>query len=342
MKTEIVDSLNFALSLLRIHGKLIAVLNNESKKMAVSPIDVSFVMTVYNKEYYLPSVLNALLNQSGLKNPEFIFVDDLSTDKSVEIIREMTKDVPNVKIIDNKENRGISVRINQGIAEAQGEYTRMLDSDDIFPLDSTAKMLELAKKHQADMVYGCFTKTGKEPQALENEYLSPFKYRYNSNALQGVLTGRFTRMGQLIRTSVLQKAQGADERVFIQDESIPLRCAVHALGIIKMDANVVLVPKELGNFSGNKIQLDNDRFLAYYYLIADNPQLPLWAMKLLNKRAVSAYWKYFKKTRKFPYLSQTFLLYLQNKILPQAPQQSVLKKMRDEFLSLKNVRRIKA
>ena len=49
-------------------------------------IDVSFVMTVYNKEYYLPAVLKALLNQDGLENPEFIFVDDLSTDKSVEII----------------------------------------------------------------------------------------------------------------------------------------------------------------------------------------------------------------------------------------------------------------
>lgn len=35
-------------------------------------IDVSFVMTVYNKEYYLPSVIRALLNQTGLKNPEYI------------------------------------------------------------------------------------------------------------------------------------------------------------------------------------------------------------------------------------------------------------------------------
>lgn len=298
-------------------------------------------MTVYNKEYYLPSVIKALLNQTGLKNPEYIFVDDLSSDRSVEIIREMTQNIPNVKIIANKENRGISVRINQGIFEAQGEYTRMLDSDDIFPLDSTEKMLDLARKHKADMVYGCFTKTGKEPQELEQEYLPEFKYKYNSNALQMILTGRFTRMGQLIRTSVLKAAHGADERVFIQDETIPLRSAVHALGAIKMDANVVLVPKELGNFSGNKIQLDNDRFLAYCYMITDNPQLPAWAMKLLYKRAVSAYWKYYKKTRFAPCFSRVFALYLRSKLLPQSPDLKLLKKMRDEFLSLTNVRRIK-
>lgn len=82
----------------------------------MSDIDVSFVMTVYNKERYLPSVLKALLNQTGLKNPEFIFCDDVSKDRSVEIIEEMTKGIPNVKIFKNTENRGISVRINQGIA----------------------------------------------------------------------------------------------------------------------------------------------------------------------------------------------------------------------------------
>lgn len=122
-----------------------------------------------------------------------------------------------------------------------------------------------------------------------------FSYSYNENALLGVLTGRFTRMGQLIRTDVLQKAGGADERVFIQDESIPLRTAIYARGIVKIDDNVVLVPKEIGNFSGNKIQLDNDRFMAYCYAILDNPSLSEDALKLMYLRAVSAYWKYVKK-----------------------------------------------
>lgn len=306
-----------------------------------SKIDVSFVMTVYNKEYYLPSVLKALLNQSGLKNPEFIFVDDLSSDRSVEIIREMTAGIPNVKIIANQENRGISVRINQGIKEAAGEYTRMMDSDDIFPLDSTEQMLKLAREHQADMVYGCFTKTGKEPQELEAEKLGQYQYNYYPDALKAVLTGRYTRMGQLIKTDVLQKSGGADERVFIQDESIPLRSAMLAKGIIKMDANVVLVPKELGNFSGNKIQLDNDRFMAYCYAIQNNPKLPAWALKLMYQRAVSAYWKYIKKTAAMPYMHKIFPVYLRNQISPQLPDLKYLKKMQEVFLSLPNIRRIK-
>lgn len=304
-------------------------------------IDVSFVMTVYNKEYYLPSVLKALLGQTGLENPEYIFVDDYSTDRSVEIIRHYTEGLSNVTIVANKENRGISPRINQGIALAKGKYTRMLDSDDIFPIDSTKKMLDLAEELDADMVYGRFSKTGKEPQSLENESMPyDFSYTHTENALLGVLTGRFTRMGQLIKTEVLQHAKGADERVFIQDESIPLRAAIYAHGIVKIDADVVLVPKEIGNFSGNKIQLDNDRFMAYCYAVLDNQNLPVNALKLMYQRAVSAYWKYVKKTRLCPYLHLAFFKYLSNKLYPRLPDLDYLKKMQAEFLSLPNVRRV--
>ena len=141
-------------------------------------IDVSFVMTVYNKEYYLPAVLEALLNQTGLKNPEFIFVDDKSKDSSVEIIREKTKGLKNVTIVAKDQNDGISITTNQGIKLAHGQWVRMLDSDDILPLNSTEKMLQLADKHHADMVYGQFKKTGKEPQEICHENM-PDNFEYN-------------------------------------------------------------------------------------------------------------------------------------------------------------------
>ena len=306
----------------------------------MSDIDVSFVMTVYNKEYYLPSVLIALLNQSGVKNPEYIFVDDVSSDHSVDIIREATKGLPNVQIVVNEKNQGISRNTNKAIALAHGEYVRLLDSDDIFPIDSTEILLDLAKSNNADMVYGCFTKTGEEPQELTNLKTGDFTYKYYPDALYGVLHNRFTRMGQLIKTSVLKAANGADERVFIQDESLPLRVAIKANGAIKMSANVVLVPKEIGNFSGNKVQLDNDRFMAYYFAISDHiHDVAKDKLALMNKRAVSAYWKMIKKTHKMPYLHWGFAKYLHTKLRPSQPNLIVLKKMYDEFMGLKGIRR---
>lgn len=302
-------------------------------------IDVSFVVTVYNKEYYLPHVLKALFNQEGLGNPEFIFVDDKSNDKSVEIVRQISKNIKNVTIIENPKNMGISPTINVGIMKAKGEFIRMIDSDDMLPIDSTIKMLELAKKHNADMVYGTFRKTGKKAEELVDMSIGEIDYKYYPDAIEAVLEGRFTRMGQLIKTSVLQKAGGADERVFIQDETIPVRSAIRAKGIIKMQNNVVLVPEEIGNFSGNKTQLNHDRFFAYYFAIVDNLNLNKNILAKMYKKAVSAYWKEIKASAKNPYMTSAFYKYLASKVGTPNVDREYLEMMKKYFDAKVNVRR---
>ena len=107
-----------------------------------------------------------------------------------------------------------------------------------------------------------------------------------------------------------------------------------------MSANVVLVPKEIGNFSGNNVQLDNDRFMAYYFAIADNiNNLPKDKLALMYKRAVSAYWKMIKKTHKFPDIHWGFRKYLGVKLFNPQPHMSTLQKMYGKFMGLKNIRR---
>ena len=306
-------------------------------------IDVSFVMTVYNKEFYLPAVLDALLNQSGLKNPEFIFIDDVSKDKSVEIIRERTKGIKNVTLVAKEKNEGISITINQGIMRARGKWIRMLDSDDMLPLDSTAKMIELADKHNADIVYGLFKKTGLEPEELTKELMAKdYDYDYKENTLTAVLNGRFTRMGQLIKREVLQYAGGADERVFIQDESIPLRASIYSKGIIKMFTEVVLVPRETNNLSKNTNQLDNDRFFAHYYFLLDNMKImDDVSIAKVYEKTLSANWKYVKKNLKFAYLRPDFMHYLMAKIFKLKPNFKLLEKYAQRFQTLTNVLRSK-
>jgi len=304
-------------------------------------IDVSFVMTVYNKEKFLPSVLQALLHQTGVKNPEYIFVDDCSTDKSVAIIRKMTKGIKNVTLVAKKQNQGISITTNQALSLAKGTYTRPLDSDDILPLDSTQKMLDMAKKYKADMVYGSFVKTGRPAEELTQIRMPKnFLFYHKDNALWGVLTGRFVRMGQLIKTSVIRKAGGVDERVFIQDESMALRCAFYAKGLVKMFAPAVLVPQEDGNFSGNKVQLDHDRFLAhYYFLVGHKNEMSDEILKKLNERLMSAYWKLTRKTTLLPYLHPIFFRYLISKAFHPMPDFVYLKKITNRLKQLPNIRR---
>ena len=62
-------------------------------------VKVSFVCPIFNKEKYLPNVLNALKNQKGEFKKEYVFVNDGSQDNSLECLKSITKKWKNTKII---------------------------------------------------------------------------------------------------------------------------------------------------------------------------------------------------------------------------------------------------
>ena len=98
---------------------------------------------------------------------------------------------------------------------------------------------------------------------------------------------------------------------------------------------------EDGNLSGSKIQLDHDRFLAYYYMIVENPGLAPRYLARLNQRAVSAFWKYRRKVAGHPYLSKDFARYIASKIFAPQPDMDYLNRAKAEFLACPKILRVK-
>ena len=54
-------------------------------------VKVSFVCPVFNKQKYLKDVINSIKNQKGEFDKEFIFINDGSTDLSLEYLKKFTK-----------------------------------------------------------------------------------------------------------------------------------------------------------------------------------------------------------------------------------------------------------
>lgn len=110
---------------------------------------ISVIVPVYNAEKYLKETIESLVNQT-LKGIEIIFVNDGSTDESLNILNEY-KECENVKVI-SQENKGvIEARIN-GVKIANGKYITFVDNDDILELNMYEKMYKEAKKDDADVV----------------------------------------------------------------------------------------------------------------------------------------------------------------------------------------------
>ena len=92
---------------------------------------ISIIVPIYNVEKYIGSLVNSLLKQTN-KNFEVIFIDDGSTDESMQILKEImagSEQEFSFKLL-QQVNQGLSSARNIGILNATGEYIFFLDSDD--------------------------------------------------------------------------------------------------------------------------------------------------------------------------------------------------------------------
>jgi len=91
---------------------------------------VSVIMPCYNSEKYLREAIDSILNQT-YANFELIIVDDGSTDKTWEIIKEYEKQDYRVIPTKNLFDKGVPGGMNTGLDLSRGKYITRMDSDDI-------------------------------------------------------------------------------------------------------------------------------------------------------------------------------------------------------------------
>lgn len=119
-------------------------------------IKVTVIIPVYGVEEYIEKCARSLFEQTMTEGIEFIFVDDASPDKSIEILNDVLKKYPQrkdqVKIIHHKKNRGSAAARNTGIINATGKYLIHCDSDDWVERDMYECLLLKAEETNADLV----------------------------------------------------------------------------------------------------------------------------------------------------------------------------------------------
>jgi len=103
----------------------------ESEKCRLNSIDISVVIPMFNEEEsvgILHQKLVAVLEETG-STFEIIFIDDGSTDKSVEIVHSILVKDKRVILIELKTNMGKAKGLAEGFKEARGEIVFTMDAD---------------------------------------------------------------------------------------------------------------------------------------------------------------------------------------------------------------------
>ena len=105
---------------------------------------VSVCIPAYNSAVYLKRTMESVLCQT-YRNIELVVVDDCSKDNTLEVA-EALKD-PRIRIVKNEKNLGMTGNWNKCLAEAKGDYIKLICADDILYEDSIKKELRVLLAH---------------------------------------------------------------------------------------------------------------------------------------------------------------------------------------------------
>ncbi|MGE0251955.1 MAG: glycosyltransferase family 2 protein [Dongiaceae bacterium] len=264
--------------------------------MSQAPL-ISFVTTIYNKERYLPPVLAAIAGQKGDFSREFIFVNDGSTDGSLALLQELTRDWENSYIIDQP-NKGPAIATNVGLAAAKGQFVKFVDGDDILDLNATAALLQAIQNGDAGVVVGNhanYQMDGGDIRYLPPHELEPYKH-VTPDPLKAFIERCYFNLTPTLMPAALAKAVGGcDEKVFVQDYSIALRLA--RVAKFKEIPDIIFYgpPNEPGRLNNDQTQTLHDLNAALAYFLIDHPDLPFKYRNAALRRGLGRALKYAKR-----------------------------------------------
>jgi len=118
----------------------------EKKYLEMKNRRVSVIIPNFNNAPFIKKTISSILNNT-YRFIEVIFVDDCSTDDSVEIVKKNFGDNPRVKIYQNKENRGAYYCRNKGILLSSGYYITFVDGDDYIDSEKLEYEVDNLERH---------------------------------------------------------------------------------------------------------------------------------------------------------------------------------------------------
>jgi len=135
--------------------------NYGAESMGVAPV-LSIIIPVYNERAHLAEFVDFIYRSDCPIDREFIFIDDLSSDGSREMLRELQL-VRNFTLIEQETHQGKGAAVRRGIQIAHGDYILIQDADFELDPNDVPLLLEPLLEGRADCVYGSrFKKTNQQ------------------------------------------------------------------------------------------------------------------------------------------------------------------------------------
>lgn len=158
-------------------------MRREARAFTAPPL-ISILTPVFNTPVeWLRQAVESVLAQV-YENWELLLVDDASTERStVDLLLELERRDPRIHVIRREKNGGISAASNDGLAQARGEWTGLLDHDDLLEPNALFQVAKLLQTNDdVDLIYSDedkLTEEGLASPMLKPDWSPDFFLSYN-------------------------------------------------------------------------------------------------------------------------------------------------------------------
>jgi glycosyltransferase involved in cell wall biosynthesis len=220
----------------------------------MSPL-FSVIIPTYNRAGIIGAALGSVLNQT-FTDYEVIVVDDGSKDETVAVTKAIAERSDRSIRVVEQPNAGPGAARNTGIAQANGEYVALLDSDDLWFPWTLKNFHEILKKfNDPEFLCGVPVDVKQDDPIVAdgNQPITAEQYA-DFYSVPGNPFFRFTTSGVVIRKTALQQVGGfAGERINYEDLDLWMR-----LGTQRGFILITNPPQVVRRFLGDNISASRD------------------------------------------------------------------------------------
>ncbi len=296
---------------------------------------ISYVVTFYNKLEFMRALIGSIEAQIGDFDQELVLADDGSLEGEWQGLKALVAEFPDlsIQLVDSELNTGPAQCFNRGLTAASGDVIVGIDADDVLAPYATKHYIDQLQQLGADFIYARRRhKTHKKANLTGTELIEePLTY---------VIKNQVVHMCFAATSTVMKEAGGADPRLFIQDQSIPLRLAYAAKKMVRSEVTTVFINSDEAGLSKNRAQQHYDRFWMVMNFLDDHADLSLKHKLGLMDVGRSALWKMDRDRGKSLLSSKNFWFYIFGRLTGFGPNTEKMKQMAEICFKGADIRKV--
>tara|TARA_B100001057_G_C22864117_1_gene955794 strand:- start:720 stop:1409 length:690 start_codon:yes stop_codon:yes gene_type:complete len=149
---------------------------------------ISVLISVFNGEKTINKSIESILDQT-YNNFEILLMNDGSTDKTEDLLKDYTDKFSNILYFKNEKNMGLTFSLNFLIKKSNGTYLARQDADDVSYRNRFQRQISAIVKNNLDFCTSRALIKGTNKKIPGFSYLIPYQYliKYKNPFIHGSL-----------------------------------------------------------------------------------------------------------------------------------------------------------